>query len=70
MHKNFRIRTYHRRELIESGFGSIKRKFGSSVSSKKARTIRSEIYGRLVCHNIFSLSFMRFRSEPTLPKDL
>ena len=54
MQKLFRNRTYHRRELVESGNGSIKRKFGSSVSSKKARTIRSELYGRLVCHNIFS----------------
>ncbi len=51
--KEFRLRTYHRRELIESGNGSLKRKFGSSVSSKKARTIRTEVYGRLVCHNIF-----------------
>lgn len=52
-HKHFRTRTYHRRETIEAGFGSIKRKFGSSVSSKKARTIRSDVYGRLACHNIF-----------------
>ncbi|MGC9385284.1 MAG: transposase, partial [Kosmotogaceae bacterium] len=52
--KHFRTRTYHRRELSESGFSSIKRKYGSSVSSKKVRTIRTEIYGRLACHNIFS----------------
>lgn len=51
--KHFRLRTYHRRELVESGFSSIKRKFGASVSSKKARTIRTEVYGRLLCHNIF-----------------
>jgi len=51
--KHFNVRTYHRRELIESGYGSIKRKFGSSVDSKKAKTIRADIYGKLICHNIF-----------------
>ena len=52
--KFFKTRTYHRREMAESGNSSIKRTMGSSVSSKKARTIRTEIYGRLTCHNIFS----------------
>jgi transposase len=51
--KKYRNKTYHRRELAESGNSSI-RKYGTSVSSKKARTIRTEIYGRLTCHNIFS----------------
>jgi len=51
--KQFKLRTYHRRELCESGNSSLKRKYGSSVSSKKARTIRTEVYGRLACHNIF-----------------
>ena len=53
--KKFNLRTYHRRELIESGNSSIKRKYGSSVSSKTVRTIRTEIYARLTCHNIFYL---------------
>jgi len=52
--KKFDEKIYPQRELIESGHSSIKRKYGSSVSSKKARTIRTEIYGRLACHNIFS----------------
>ena len=51
--KKFNLRVYHRRELIESGFSALKRKFGASVSSKTVRTIRTEIYGRLVCHNLF-----------------
>jgi hypothetical protein len=51
--KHFKIRTYHRRELAESANSSIKRKYGSNVNSKKVRTIRTEIYGRLTCHNIF-----------------
>ena len=52
-HKLFKLRTYHRRELVESSNSSIKRKYGSSVSSKTVRTIRTEIYARLVCHNLF-----------------
>jgi len=63
MLKQFRLRTYHRRSLVESGNSSIKRKYGSSVSSKKARTIRTEVYGRLACHNIFSYFLWRFRTE-------
>lgn len=51
--KYFNMRTYHRREIGETGNSSLKRKFGSSVSSRKARTIRSEVYGRLTCHNLF-----------------
>ena len=52
MHKQYRLKTYHRRELVESGNSSIKRKYGSSVSSRTVRTIRTEIYARLACHNI------------------
>ena len=51
--KHFKIRTYHRRELAESGNSSIKRKYGSSVNSKTVRTIRTEVYAKLACHNIF-----------------
>jgi len=66
--KQFNRRVYHRREMAESGNSSIKRKFGFSVSSQKARTIRTEVYGRLTCHNIFSwllrdLGLNRFLSE-------
>jgi hypothetical protein len=53
MAKLFRMRTYHRREMAESGNSSAKRKFGSSVSSRKAKMIRTEVYGRLACHNLF-----------------
>ena len=54
-HKRFRLRTYHRRELVESANSSLKRCYGSSVSSRSVRTIRTEVYGRLACHNLFSL---------------
>lgn len=53
--KHFRLRTYHRRELIESGFHSLKTKFGSSVNSKSAKTIRADLYCKLLCHNLFGL---------------
>src|SRR3989344_2002284 len=62
--KIFDREIYHKRELIESGFSSIKRKFGSSVSSKRASTIKSDIYSRLVCHNIFQMLLLRLRTEP------
>ena len=62
--KHFNKRTYHRRELVEAGFSSIKRKFGASVSSKKARTIRTEVYSRLACHNIFSFILRLLGQSP------
>ena len=65
-HKRFRLRTYHRRELVESSNSSIKRKYGSSVSSKTVRTIRTEIYARLACHNIF-YSIIRLLVQSRLP---
>lgn len=64
--KSFNTRSYHRRELIEAGFSSIKRKFGASVNSKKAKTIRAEVYGRLVCHNIFSWLSGLLGQSPTI----
>jgi hypothetical protein len=64
--KNYKLRTYHRRELVESGNSSIKRKYGSSVSSRSVRTIRTEVYGRLACHNIFFWLFKTLGTEPTV----
>jgi len=55
MHKKFSLETYHRRELVESANSAIKRMFGASVSSKLVRTIRTEVYCRLVCYNILSV---------------
>lgn len=51
--KRFRLRTYHRREILESGNSGLKRKYGSSVSSLSAHMIRAELYSRLVCYNYF-----------------
>jgi transposase len=51
--ENFKLRTYHRREIVESVFSSLKRKFGASVNSLTAKTRRAEIYCRAIVHNIF-----------------
>jgi len=60
MLKLFRKKTYNRRQLVEAGFSSIKRKFGASVSSKTVRTIRTDIYGRMLCHNLLFFSWSDF----------
>ena len=51
--KKFRLRTYHRREIVESVISALKRKFGSYVRSRKIQTQRAEIFCRLILHNIF-----------------
>jgi len=66
--KEFRKKTYNRRELVESSNSSIKRKFGVSVNSKKVRMIRTEIYGRLACHNLFSYFLRLLGQSPLLQK--
>ena len=70
MQNHFRTKTYNRRQLVEAANSSIKRKYGSSVSSKKARTIRTEIYSRLACHNIFFLLSQTFSLTSPLPTNL
>ena len=48
----FRKRTYNRRSMVESVFSALKRKYGSSVSCRTARTQRAEVYCRAILHNI------------------
>jgi transposase len=55
MQKTFRLRTYHRREIVEALFGAIKRTLGSAVSCRKAKTIKAELYCRLLTFNLFSV---------------
>lgn len=64
--KYFQQKVYNKRSLIEAGFGSLKRKYGSSVSSRSARGVRAEINLRMICHNIFQMLWVRFRTEPLL----
>jgi len=50
--KNYSEEEYHQRSLIESGFGSLKRKYGGSVLARKAKGVKSELYCRAIAHNI------------------
>src|SRR3989338_1612303 len=50
--KNYSEKEYHQRSLIESGFGSLKRKYGGNVSGKKWKSVNSEIYCKAICHNL------------------
>ena len=50
--KNYSEKEYHQRSLIESGFGSLKRKYGGSVSAKKTKNLKAEIYCKAIAHNI------------------
>jgi transposase len=50
--KNYSEKIYHKRSLIESGFGSLKRKYGSSVYGKSFKSVNSEIYCKTICHNL------------------
>jgi transposase len=59
--KKFKKRVYHRREMVESTFSSIKRKFGASVSSLRISTQRAEIYCRAIAHNIISEILKHFQ---------
>lgn len=73
-HKNFSLRrlsqndwnqkTYGRREMVESVFSAIKRKFGCSVSSLSMRRMRAEMYLRAIAHNLELLLKGLFELSP------
>jgi len=50
--KNYSEKEYHQRSLIESGFGSLKRKYNGSVSGKKWESVRTEVYCKAIAHNL------------------
>lgn len=50
--KSFSEEEYHKRSLVESGFGSLKRKYGSFVRAKKAPGLRGEIICKGIAHNL------------------
>jgi len=50
--KNDTEKEDHQRSLIEAGFSSIKRRYGTSVLSKSLVSQRAEIYYRAITHNI------------------
>jgi len=49
---NYSEKEYHQRSLIESGFGSLKRKYGGFVLAKRFQSMKSEIYCKAICHNL------------------
>lgn len=50
--KCYNKKIYHRRSMIESGFSSIKRKYGNYVSGKSIVSCRAEIYCKVILHNL------------------
>ena len=50
--ENYKDKTYHRRSMIESGFGSLKRKYGSHLLARAITSQRAEVYCRAIAHNI------------------
>lgn len=62
--KKFNLRIYHRREMSESKFSSIKRLCGSTVRCRRARTIRAELLARFIASNLFSRLIRLFHQSP------
>ena len=54
--KNYSDKEYHQRSLVESGFGSLKRKYGGSVKAIKFKGFQTEIYCKAIAHNIGLIS--------------
>ena len=50
--KKYSDKEYHQRSLIESGFGSLKRKYGGNVLGKSWKPVRSEIFCKAIAHNL------------------
>lgn len=50
--KNYSEQVYHQRSLIESGFGSLKRKYGGFTLAKDWKAIRNEAYIKAISHNL------------------
>jgi transposase len=50
--KEFDKEEYNQRNGIEGGFGSVKRKYGGSVSGKCWKSVRTEIYLKAISHNL------------------
>jgi transposase len=53
MVKRVPCKQYHQRSIVESVISSIKRKFGVFVRARKITTQKSELFPRLIMHNIF-----------------
>lgn len=53
--RNFPREIYNKRNRVESVFHALKQKYGSSVSSIKINSARSEVYCRVILYNLFLL---------------
>ena len=52
MQKDFPQKRYNKRSRVESVFHALKQKFGASVSSKNIAPARTQMYCRVILHNI------------------
>ena len=50
--KNYSESKYHQRSLIESGFGSLKRKYGGFTLAKNWRAINNEAHLKAIAYNL------------------
>lgn len=50
--KNYRKKLYHQRSLIESGWSSLKRKYGGFTLTKSYRSARAELYLKAIAFNL------------------
>lgn len=50
---NFPQKLYNKRSRVESIFHALKQKYGSNISSKFIAPARTEIYCRIILHNLF-----------------
>lgn len=64
--KKFSEEEYHQRSLIESGFGSLKRKHGGSVAGRNIKSMKTEVYCKAIAHNLSLRE--RFSTEPDQKK--
>ena len=59
---------YWQRNIVETLFSCIKRKYGTSVSSKNIRSQRSDLFCRMILYNIFYLLGFIFTQALKLTK--
>lgn len=62
--KDFPKKLYGKRNIVESVFHAMNQKYGSSVSSKKIASARSEVYCRAILHNIFLKRIISLGTNP------
>jgi transposase len=73
------LKEYHKRSNAETTFHMIKAKFGGNVRSKTDRAKRTEVLGKILCHNICCLIHAQFelgifpefwsKSDIVVPRD-